>query len=190
MDSGITLGLAGWIGVGKSTIASYFEEQLAAETFRLDDISHDLYKNDELCAQLRKTFGTSERKEIGFILQSQPSLWDSLDGIFKPFLVEETRRLWSLSPSSFRIIEGSLLLKLDLQDLCDVVVWVTMHPLEEALKRSSVRMNKPYAYCLGIMDRQIKSGLFDPKKIDILEVEDQERDSLSVYEDIRRHLRL
>jgi len=38
------LGIGGWIGVGKSTICSFFKEELCADVLSLDSISHELYE--------------------------------------------------------------------------------------------------------------------------------------------------
>jgi dephospho-CoA kinase len=185
---GLTIGLAGWIGTGKSTVCSLFKSQLGAEILSLDDISHDLYSNPKLCRKLESVFGTSQRKEIAVILGNNPNLWDDLDDIFRPFLIEETMKLLDDSNATLRVIEGSLLLKLNLHRVCDLVIWMSVHPLEEAVKRSSVRMDRPFTYCLNILNRQIESGIFDPSKIDVFETQTCSNGSREVYEDIRRHL--
>jgi len=79
-----------------------------------------------------------------------------LDNIFKPYLIKETLRRHQTSASSLRIIEGSLLLKLGLQEICDLVAWVTFQPAEEAIKRSSIRMGKPFSYSLSICRGKLK----------------------------------
>jgi len=48
------LGIGGWIGVGKSTICSFFKEELCADVLSLDSISHELYEVPEVSSALRK----------------------------------------------------------------------------------------------------------------------------------------
>jgi len=67
------------------------------------------------------------RSEIAMKLTEDPSLWEDLDNIFKPYLIKETLRRHQTSASSLRIIEGSLVLKLGLQEICNLVAWVTFH---------------------------------------------------------------
>jgi len=184
------LGIGGWIGVGKSTICSFFKEELSADVLSLDSISHELYEVPEVSSALRNAFGTSVRSEIAMKLTEDPSLWEDLDNIFKPYLIKETLRRHQTSASSLRIIEGSLVLRLGLQAICDLVAWVTFHPLEEAIKRSSIRMGKPFSYSLSILQRQIETNIFDPSKVDVLLVGSSEKNSRKLYEELRTHLHL
>ncbi len=182
--------MGGWIGVGKSTICSYFEQEMGAAVLSLDSISHELYEVHEVSSALEEAFGTSQRSEIALKLTENPSLWEDLDNIFKPYLVDETLRRLQACAAPLRIIEGSLLLRLDLQRVCDLVTWVTFHPLEEAIRRSSSRMGKAFSYSLSILQRQIETGIFDPSKVDILLVGTPEKTSRELYEELRAHLHL
>jgi len=64
-------------------------------------------------------------------------------------------------------------LKLGLQEICNLVAWVTFHPLEEAIKQ-----------------RQIETNIFDPSKVDVLLVGSSEKNSRKLYEELRTHLHL
>jgi len=62
--------------VGKSTICSFFKEELGADVLSLDFISHELYELPEVSSALRNAFGTSVRREIAMKLTEDPSLWE------------------------------------------------------------------------------------------------------------------
>jgi len=49
----VTLGIGGWIGVGKSTICSFFKEELCADVLSLDSISHELYEVPEVSSVVK-----------------------------------------------------------------------------------------------------------------------------------------
>ncbi|NPV88638.1 dephospho-CoA kinase [Coprothermobacteraceae bacterium] len=189
MGRTVTLGIGGWTGTGKSSVAEFFARELGAYVVSLDLVGHDLYSDPEFAKKLQETFGTDKRDQISELVQKQP-LWDKVDSLFHPYLKARAIEMLNRSGAELRLIEGSLLLKLELDRLCDYVVWVTLHPLELAAARTARRASKPYAYGLNILQRQLSANLCDPGRVDLLAVQTSERTTYEVYLEIRKHLRI
>ncbi len=125
----MVLGITGLSTSGKSTIAKKF---VAAgwHLIDLDQIGHQvLYENAEKIVQ---TFGPSildetntiDRKKLGAIVFRSVSQRHALEAIVHPLMKLRTKQIIEKEKQNHWVIDAALLVYMQLDQLCDVVLYV------------------------------------------------------------------
>jgi dephospho-CoA kinase len=155
------LGLTGSIGMGKSTIGSYFK----SENYPLwssDDAVHSLYNRSKpLKEALIKTFGIGlienkiDRKSLTAILQKNPQSFETLNSLVHP-LVKASRKRFLARHRNARLIvlDIPLLLELGLEGTVHKVLVVSC-PFEMQKKRVLMREGMSEEKFFTILKRQM-----------------------------------
>ncbi len=143
----VVIGVTGAPGSGKSAAAASLG-RLGARVVALDEIGHELLKNERVREEIRDTFATGvfrimdgevSREKLGKLVFSDAEELRKLNRILHPRMVERVKRnvrAWRESEDAdpVFVIEGALLIEMRVSELCDHVVLVRV-PREERLRR-------------------------------------------------------
>jgi dephospho-CoA kinase len=149
------IGVTGAPGSGKTSIGRMFAD-LGAEIVSLDKIGHELLNEEDVREEIRATFtsgvcriidGEISREKLANVVFADRAELEKLNRILHPKMVDRVkarvarwRKGGPKEGASGFVIEGALLIEMDLADLCDRVVLVTV-PREERLARLSRSRN-------------------------------------------------
>ncbi len=167
----ILIGITGGIASGKTEVALLFQK-LVAEILSGDEIGKDVVeKNPQLLKKLVKAFGkeilTSKkrlnRKKLGKIAFSSPSLTEKLNRIVHPFLLENLKeKIESLRKKSDKkivVVDAALIVEWGLQKKLDYLVLVDCSK-EKRVKR----LIKQRGYTRKEAEQRIKAQLPETRK--------------------------
>jgi dephospho-CoA kinase len=143
----IVVGVTGAPGSGKSAAAACLR-RLGAKVLCLDAIGHELLKDAPVREEIRRTFSTGvfrimdgevSREKLGALVFSDADELRKLNRILHPPMVERVREdvaAWREDPHAAPalVVEGALLIEMDVADICDHVV-VVRAPRETRLAR-------------------------------------------------------
>jgi len=145
------VGIAGFLGAGKSTIARALEAKFAYVRIDVDALGHKALAS--CAAQIRELFGPKvmtgegevDRKVLGSIVFSDSKERLKLEAVVHPWMRTELwRQIGILSETGKGlkkkgvIVDAALLFPMKLSVFCDLVLWVRA-PLSVRLKRVVLR---------------------------------------------------
>lgn len=153
------IGLTGGIGVGKSLVASLFQELGSIPVLDADQVARDLRApGGEASAPILKRFGTLDRTELRGLLSSDPKAKKDLESILHPLIqkksAEAMRALEASHPTApFLIYEASLLIESGRLADFDGLIVVTS-PLPDRLSRIMARDGVSKEAALSLIEAQ------------------------------------
>ncbi len=146
----MVIGLTGKYCSGKNAAAQIFDDK-KIPSIDVDKLGHQaLAANTE---RIESEFGSRvisieadgsksvDRKALGSIVFSDPAQLAKLEAISHPWMKQETARLVSemqAQGSSMVIINAAILYKMELDQLCDCIIWIEA-PLLKRIKRARKR---------------------------------------------------
>lgn len=139
--TGITLGITGKIGSGKSLATSFFKDD-GYLTISSDDIVHDLYNNVDFIAKLKKTFpdifkdGIISKETISKLLQSDKKFKNKYQNFIFKEVKKEIENFIIKNDGKNKAVEVPLLFDAHFESLFTYLVGVeTIHQKEHLLTR-------------------------------------------------------
>jgi dephospho-CoA kinase len=142
----ILIGITGGIASGKTEVAKVFQK-LGAKILSGDEIGKDVVnKNPQLLKKLIKAFGAEildskkrlNRKKLGKIAFSSPSLTKKLNSIVHPFLLKDLKeKIESLKEKGYKkpvVIDAALIVEWGLQKKIGYLIFVDC-PKDKRIKR-------------------------------------------------------
>jgi len=146
---GPVVGVTGPPGGGKTTVAGMLKD-LGAEVVSLDKLGHQALRDPEVRERIRETFSTGvfrimdgevAREKLGRLVFRDPDELQRLNRIVHPRMAARVRQSvdrWRAADLAGRagalVIDGALLIEMELAGLCDRVILVTA-PREVRLAR-------------------------------------------------------
>ena len=136
----LVVGLAGGVGSGKSTVASFFKKK-GARVVDADVIGHRVLERPGVRAQLKKAWGEDilrngriDRAALArLVFRSQRSV-DRLNRIVHPAILKEIARQIA-GGRPWMLLDAALLFEFGLDVLCDRVIFVSA-PLACRIRRA------------------------------------------------------
>lgn len=139
--TGITLGITGKIGSGKSLATSFFKDD-GYLTISSDDIVHDLYNNVDFIAKLKKNFqeifkdGIISKETISKLLQSDKKFKNKYQNFIFKEVKKEIENFIIKNDCKNKAVEVPLLFDAHFESLFTYLVGVeTVHQKEHLLTR-------------------------------------------------------
>ena len=139
--TGITLGITGKIGSGKSLATSFFKDD-GYLTISSDDIVHDLYNNVDFIAKLKKNFpdifkdGIISKETISKLLQSDKKFKNKYQNFIFKEVKKEIENFIIKNDGKNKAVEVPLLFDAHFESLFTYLVGVeTIHQKEHLLTR-------------------------------------------------------
>lgn len=139
--TGITLGITGKIGSGKSLATSFFKDD-GYLTISSDDIVHDLYNNIDFIAKLKKNFpeifkdGIISKETISKLLQSDKKFKNKYQNFIFKEVKKEIENFIIKNDGKNKAVEVPLLFEAHFESLFTYLVGVeTVHQKEHLLTR-------------------------------------------------------
>ena len=132
----LKIALTGNIASGKSTVEKIIEEN-GYNVYDTDKIAHKILENSE---EIKKTFGTIDRKEIAKIVFSNPEKLKLLESIIHPKVKEEILKIFD-SEEILVFISVPQLFESGFDILFDKIIFVTADEnlrKERLIKRNSL----------------------------------------------------
>ncbi len=128
----MVIGLTGKYCAGKNAVSAVLEEAGAA-VIDVDKLGHQALAENSL--KIADVFGKDiidpdgsvNRRKLGAVVFSDPSMLAKLESISHPWMVEKTRRLiteYQTAGKENVIINAAILLHMKLHVLCSAVIWV------------------------------------------------------------------
>ncbi len=140
----IKVAITGNIASGKSTVEDFIKSQ-GFKTLCADKIVANLYKNKEILAQLKNTFGTSEKKEIAQIVFNDKEKKLELEHIIHPYVKNEIEKfILNNSYEKAVFVSVPLLFEAGFDVMFDKIIFVTADKnarLERVMKRDNCDKN-------------------------------------------------
>ncbi|MBE5776204.1 MAG: dephospho-CoA kinase [Clostridiales bacterium] len=140
------VGLTGGIATGKTNVTDALR-QAGAYVVDADEVSRALTKDQGIALPLiRKRFGENvfledgslDRRALGKLIFADSEKRKQLDQIMLPLIIDECKRLLSLSPLPVAFLSAPLLYECGMDKLCREV-WCTYVPQDEQVKRVMTR---------------------------------------------------
>lgn len=130
--------ITGGIGSGKSTVCDILRS-LGYEVYSADQISHELYKDENIQEKIKKIFpeciveGEIDRKILAEIVFSDQSKKRKLEQMFHPKVIQRLKERMSESPEKIVFAEIPLLFEGGFESEFDWVI-VVIRPLKDRIK--------------------------------------------------------
>ena len=130
--------ITGGIGSGKSTVCDILRS-LGYEVYSADQISHELYKDENIQEKIKKNFpqciveGEIDRKILSEIVFSDQSKKRKLEKIFHPKVIQRLKKRMSESHGKIIFAEIPLLFEGGFENEFDRVI-VVIRPLKDRIK--------------------------------------------------------
>ncbi len=167
----LLIGITGGIASGKTEVAKVFQK-LGAKILSGDEIGKDVVeKNPQLLKKLVKTYGEEildsrkrlNRKKLGKIAFSSPSLTKKLNSIVHPFLLKDLKeKIKSLKKRGYKkpvVIDAALIVEWGLHRELDYLVFV------DCTKQKRIRrLIEQKGYTRKEAEGRIKAQLPESKK--------------------------
>lgn len=164
----LVIGLTGGIGTGKSEVARILTE-LGAVVINADEVGHGAYTpNSEIWREVVRAFGSGilqpngeiDRKKLGVIVFADSRKLAKLNSIMHPRMarmVAERIEGYRAEGKSVVVVEAALLFEARWDTLVDEV-WVTVSPMELAVRRIQARNGLPESEIRQRMDSQMPAA--------------------------------
>jgi dephospho-CoA kinase len=158
----MVVGIAGKYCAGKSTVSTLLAEH-GYEVIDVDALGHEALERKQ--AEIIARFGPSilgqdggiDRRRLGRIVFADAESKAALETIVHPEMKEMTReRLRNIEPHP-AAINAAILFEMGLDELCDVVLWVTA-PFLKRLLRAAKRDKLPLLQLLSRFRAQRRMG--------------------------------
>jgi dephospho-CoA kinase len=141
----IIIGVCGQTGAGKSTLAQMLESFGLGQNLEVDQIGHKLLGDKRVKQKLINAFGAEilnsdsevDRKVLGKKAFKNSASIEKLNGIMHPAMKREVKRIIAQKKAEqkqFLIINAALLFSMNLDKLCNKLIYVVTSP-EIRLKR-------------------------------------------------------
>lgn len=132
------IGVSGQIGAGKSLMANYLAKK-GGVNLEADEIGHMLLDSEKIKCELVKCFGKGildknnsiSRKKLGKIAFKSDANISKLNSVMHPAMVEEIRLIVHSEKQKgrpFIIINAALLFSMQLDKLCETIIFVEATP--------------------------------------------------------------
>ncbi len=165
----IIIGITGGVGVGKSTVLSYLEEEYGALVLQADTIAKELIEPDApLYGPYIDLFGqdvvqedcTLNRKKIAEKLFADPDLILQVNALVHPMVAEEIQnRIQANAHLPYIVIEAALLREGKLDEICDSV-WFISSSQEVRIARLMASRGYTREKCLDMIENQASDEEF------------------------------
>lgn len=148
------IGITGGVGAGKSTVLEYLRRKYHAVVVEADKVGHKVMEPGERCYQpmisllgreILKEDGRIDRKKVGTLVFSNPSLLKKLNKIIHPAvketileLIEKERRL----KKNLFVVEAALLLEDHYDTICDDVWYIHA---DKKIRRQRLKQERGYS---------------------------------------------
>ncbi len=148
----MVIGLTGKYCAGKNAVSAVLEATGAA-VIDVDKLGHQaLAENsskivEAFGADIIDTDGSVNRRKLGAVVFSDPSMLAKLESISHPWMVEKTQQLiseYQADGIEHVIINAAILLHMKLHVLCSAVIWVNaplLIRISRALKRDNMGLS-------------------------------------------------
>lgn len=170
------IGICGGAGAGKSTVAQAFA-RLGAKVLALDDLAHELYKDDKVKDDLIQEFGQEivknnqiDRDMLREKALSRKDGLEALNRIFFPLFDREAREFCQKlkENKTLGIIDGTVLLEANLDKYVDLILYLEGDPITR-IQRFARRKGISLGLAKEMIDKQIlkerkELAEFDGKK--------------------------
>jgi dephospho-CoA kinase len=125
------IGIAGWIGSGKTLVSRYLAYRLGFTYLDVDSLGHRLLNDSAIQETVKMEFGLEvmsrdlkiDRKKLGEKVFSNPSLLERYNDIIHPVLRKELRKRLDEKQKGI-VVDAALLDKFRIYDLLDKVILV------------------------------------------------------------------
>ena len=146
----LTIGLAGGIGAGKSTVAQEFAK-LGCAVISADELNHEVLRRPEVIERIRQWWGPGvlddlgrvDRSALGQIVFNDPGQLKKLTDLVHPLIVDlqgDLIRAHQDDPRTKAIIlDVPLLFEVGQNELCDKVVFVAT---DEQIRQKRIENRK------------------------------------------------
>jgi len=125
----VIIGVTGKFGSGKSTVAKILEKK-GAKVINVDEIGHEVLKDEDVKEKLLKTFGEDifengevNRKTLARIVFSSKERLKELEKILHPKMIEKIKEIVK-KYDGIVVLEAAILKRMGLDSLCDHVITV------------------------------------------------------------------
>ncbi len=162
------VGIAGYMGSGKSTVAAYFAEK-GAKLIDADEVVNDLYEpNHDGYLKIANYFGAeyvskngqlNRKKLASFVFKDLKKL-KILNYLIHPLVASETQKIIDKTTENFIVLEAVYFEEKHLGRLVDAIIWVDA-PAELLKERALQRPGMSEDLVRRILKAQVK-----PEKID------------------------
>lgn len=156
---GLTVGIVGKIGSGKSTVASVLMKDYDFELIDVDRIGHQALVSEK--NRLVEEFGTGilnpqgevDRLTLGNLVFAHPVLLNKLNNIVHPVIRSRVTETVSHNPQPRYLIDAALLFEIGLDELCDFIISIDA-PSECIISRVSARRKWPQEKIQAVLTAQ------------------------------------
>ncbi len=166
----LVIGIAGFIGSGKSTLGKFIEKS-GGYFINADDIVDFLYMRGNAGYEKIKSFfgveyllknGDLNRRKLAREVFSDKNKLRILNNLIHPMVVQEIKRKVSMIKSGVVALEAVYFEKGFLRDVVDKIIWVDC-PKEVLMKR----INKERKYDAGVLEKVLELQK-KPEKVDFV----------------------
>ena len=117
-------GITGGSGVGKSYVSDLFKQTPNTHIINVDKLGHTVLEN-EAKKEILDHFGTTNRKELGKIVFSDPVQLQKLNKITHKHITQKVyTEVSAKQNSAIIVIDAAVLVDLNLHLICDIVILV------------------------------------------------------------------
>lgn len=152
----MVIGITGGIASGKSFLTYYLQE-LGYPVIDCDVITHQAYQEDIIQENIVKFFHTLDRKEIGNLVFSNPSLKKQLESILHPYIRKKViEEIEKHATEELVFLDAPILIEAGFQDLVDRIIVVDAKDsirLERLIKRDHISKS----FALNKMHQQMST---------------------------------
>ena len=134
----LIIGISGQTGAGKSTLAELMVNKGFGRNIEVDNLGHDLLKDNATIHQLTDAFGKEiltdnqiDRKKLGAKAFASNAATETLNSIMHPNMVKMVERIIEeekKNGSQSIIVNAALLYKMNLDKLCNKIIYVKADP--------------------------------------------------------------
>lgn len=150
------IALTGSIGVGKSEVFKIIKdiEKNRAQYIDLDEVTRELYNDEEILIELENLFNTRNKQEISNIVFNDEKKLKELNKFMHAKILYKMKHIMKNSQKEKFYIDIPLLYEVNWENLFDKII-VVYSPKEKQLERIVKRNNMSKEEALNRIDSQI-----------------------------------